>query len=470
MTHNQLLKEMCYGKKHLFIQAAAGYGKSYLIKQMQKIVNCGVIYGAPTGQAALNINGYTIHSLFILAIGIQNPKNPSSNLNIEKIKMIKGTHTFLIDEISMVRCDIIDTINTMFKTIKRCNEPFGGIRMILVGDIFQLPPVITRYDSQCLSLLYPNNDCGYYFFTSEVFRDFCFLSNLKFYILTYNFRQKNDIIFKDILDRSRMGDNSQNDLLCLNSRAIKKAPKNALIIQTLNNDVIKTNYYFIKLLKDTPSISYPKIEIFEKNYFDRNELRVNLEPLHIKKGMKIMFTMNDNPDYRFVNGSVGFIKDKILSNNNNVEYVIVDIDGKEYEIKRRIKIISRSVWNDTENQVIQNEVARIFQFPFIPAYSITVHKSQGLTLSKTLIDLSKGTFAPGHAYVALSRVRSLNDLFLASPINKIDFKVSESIKDYYYKICENATFVDSGSIYKGNNLEKNYLDFNGLSIIEYGPN
>jgi len=442
MTYDDLLKEMCFGKNHLFIQAPAGYGKSHLILKMQEQVKNNIIYVSQTGIAACNINGITIHSLFNFNLGVQDILNTSINIqDSDKFCMLKSAHTLLIDEISTVRADMFDKMNNVLKSIRKNDTPFGGMRIILVGDIFQLPPVVTNRDMECLQKLYPNNDNEYYFFKSNVFRDSAFLSNLKYYELKHNFRQEKDTDFQYILNKIRIGDINDFELVPLNYRAFEKKPDDALIITTKNNFVNNYNKQSIELLLDTPYQSVPYIEVFDNSFRKNKEIHKYNKPLTIKKEMRVMFTVNDNMNKVYVNGTMGIVKDKIFSDNNDLKYVIANINGNEYEIKRMTKTIYQSAFNHDRNYVETMEVAKIIQFPFIPSYASTAHRVQGKTLDKIIVDLSPGIFSHGQAYVALSRVKSLNDLYLVYPIRASDILVSKNISEYYKLISKDIIKV-----------------------------
>ena len=484
MTYDELLDEMCYGSKHMLIHSGAGFGKSTLIHRMQER-RCNAIYAGPTGLSALIINGVTIHSLFNLLPSFQDFVDTTIMItDHQKLNAIKYAHSLILDECSMIRCDLFDKIDTLLRLIRNSDKPFGDIRLILFCDLYQLLPVVDKTEIPYLKSRYSSLS-EYYFFNSYVFNEYAFLNNLQCYELTYNFRQENDIPFQNILSNIRLGKLPNIDFICLNSRFSNNLPKDSLYLTTNNNMVNAINNYGINCLQDEPFYSYPKINIIEEITLDLFNQSLFSKPIIIKKEMKIRFTMNDSirNEKRFVNGTMGFIKDKIFSSNKDIEYVIVDIKGIEYSVFREKRTLYKPFFNKETMQVEIKGYAEVIQFPFVSSFASTIHKVQGMTLDKAIIDLSGGVFCHGQAYVALSRVRTLEDLHLVTPILEKDIKVSKYITDFYNKILPSITYVSKDSkssqflntifilnaIFGNNYKSKKFLNWDDESIVEYTP-
>jgi len=428
--------------KHLFIHSPAGYGKTNIISKMQQIIKYGIIYAAPTGLAAYHINGITIHSLFNLKPCIQNPFDKNITISdSHKLSLLRNANTLVIDEISMIRCDLLDKINEILKIIRNNNEPFGGLRMILFGDLFQLTPIVIQNELNYLKELYKYNR-DYYFFESNAFNEIDFLTNLECYELTHNYRQENDVPFQILLNNIRTANLSKIDLLLLNTRLFAQPVKDTMYLATNNKTVDCINAFSISNLPDEPTLSIPIIESIESIDSDLLKQYPYILPIIIKKDMKIRFTMNDsiNNNRRFVNGTIGFIKEKIFK-NNFLEYVIAEINGNEYDIRRETRMLYEPYYNAVLKQTEIREFASITQFPFISSYANTIHKSQGMTLDNAIVDMSGGSFCHGQTYVALSRVKTLNNLFLIKPITLNDIKVSKSIVLFYRTILPSINLV-----------------------------
>jgi hypothetical protein len=484
MNYDNLLDEMCYGSNHMIIHGPGGSGKSSLIHKMQKVTTT-VIYTAPTGIAALNINGMTIHSLFYLLPSIQNPFDIGFPINDNnKLNMLINADTLLIDEISMLRRDAFDKVNTILKFIRKCREPFGGMRLIMVCDLFQLCPV-TKNDASCLlEKLYPDNS-GFYFFNSTAFNELLLSNKLRWYELTHNFRQESDIPFMRVLNEVRVGEASDDAIQALNTRIIKKRPRNTICLARLNETVKNFNKKCFSKLTDTPYYSkafiYP---IAAKNSGAVRQCPYS-KTVPIIKGMAVRFNMNDGPknNYRFVNGTMGVIIDKVFS-NEKLQYVVADINGEKHAILRETRTLYQDSFNKETSKIESIKHASITQFPFEPGFASTIHKSQGMTLDRAIIDIGDGDYPHGLLYVALSRVRRLEDLYLVRPVMKERIKVSKNVNNFLRMMYPMFSFVDHEPVNNGftadNNAvfspllitaygEKAYLPFSDPSIVEYGP-
>ncbi|MDR1588072.1 MAG: AAA family ATPase, partial [Treponema sp.] len=334
MTYDELLLEMCNGKDHLFIHGGAGSGKSELIHKMQKN-DKNVIYAAPSGIAALNIKGATIHSVFSLKPTVQNVNEPIKIKDIEKIKIIKNAKTLLIDEVSMVRCDLFDKIDSCLRKIRENNMPFGGVRIILVGDLFQLGPVVADIDRSYLIKYGYKND-NFEFFNSAIWKENNFISNIRFYELNHNFRQSEDMTFNTILSSIRLGLYDTKKMTLINKRVVNYYDDNCHYLTVRNKTARAINESKLLELKGNQYESVPFVDPLSMS--DNNAVRkcpIN-QVLSIKENMKIMFVMNDGGKNgkRWVNGTIGFISGIKIGVNNYIESVTIDINGKNLDVVR----------------------------------------------------------------------------------------------------------------------------------------
>ena len=388
---------VAYTNTSLFITGKAGTGKTTFIKGIQEIVDKNFIVLAPTGIAAMNVGGQTIHSFFGLpfeAIG------PDTELEVsrEKREVLKHTDTIIIDEASMVRCDWVDGIDRFLRSLTKTHLPFGGKQMLFVGDLFQLPPVVV-YGSATADMLQDMYGSGTpYFYKANVMKRM----NLPKIEFQKVYRQK-DLRFLNILDRMRLGENTNEDLEMLNG-------------QVSSNDkvgdfaVILTAY-----VKMADGINEKKLDDIESEEFCyqgdiEGDFRIQDTPvpmeLRLKVGAQVMFTRND-VNHRWVNGTLG---------------TVVELNSKEIKVKigEAIHDIGCVVWESYEYEFDKENQEG----------AITIHKSQGMTFDRMHFDLTRGTFAPGQAYVAISRMRSLDGLTLSNKIRHHHIMQNTEIKAF----------------------------------------
>jgi hypothetical protein len=434
MTYDELLEEMRGGKSHMFIHGGAGSGKSELIHKMQTH-SSGIIYAAPSGIAALNNKGVTIHSVFNLKPTVQNANEMIKIKDEEKIEAIKNADTLLIDEISMVRCDLFDKIDSSLRKIRENTMPFWGVRIILVGDLFQLGPVANTQDQPYL-IKYGYSSDNFEFFNSMAWNNSNFISRLRFYELNHNFRQAEDRTFGAILSSIRLGLCDMKKLAIINKRVATHCDDRCHYLTIRNETAQSINKSRLLRLPGNQYESVPFIEPI--SMIDNQSVKkcpIN-QVLTIKRNMKVMFVMNDSAKNgkRWVNGTIGFLVGITLGKNNYIESVAIDINGKNYDVSREYyEIYSPFYYNGLFGAKC---IARIFNFPFVAAWASTIDKCQGLTLDKVFIDFEEKAFRPGQAYVALSRARSLRSISLNRPITPEDVHVSPSIKQFYQDISK----------------------------------
>ena len=383
-----------------FLTGRAGTGKTTFLRNVQQMVDKEFITLAPTGVAAILAGGDTIHSFFGLPMEVCYP-GTMGKMNEARIQTLLHTDTIIIDEVSMVRCDIIDAIDyTMRKTL-RSTLPFGGKQVIFVGDMFQLPPVVARKEERELMRdLYHTDDC--FFYKADVIKRMR-LVKIEFQKV---YRQ-DDPHFLQILENVRLNKVTPEDLMHLNKRVCQPTKEDGMVI-TLASRNSTADALNEKRLAEIDSEEY----VYEgtvQGKFDEKRFPVE-KTMKLKVGAQVMFTRNDQQK-RWANGTLGKVaklsKDEVqVTTNSGATYVVPNCswDSVSYEY-------------DKEAKKLKKEVTGTFtQYPLKLAWAITVHKSQGMTFEKMSLDLSMGMFAAGQLYVALSRVQSLDGLFLSKGV------------------------------------------------------
>lgn len=419
-------KLISYTRQSVFMTGKAGTGKSTFLRHIVENTKKRTVVLAPTGIAAVNAGGVTLHSFFHLPFKPLLPDDPDLQIRnlrqrlkhtAEQQKLIRELELIVIDEVSMVRADIIDFIDKVLRLYSgRFREPFGGKQLLLVGDIFQLEPVVTSDMRDIFRDLYPN----LYFFSAKVFRDFALVP-----IELRKVYRQSDSLFIGMLDRMRLGAVSADDIAMLNSRVDPEAssPERqkefTMTLAPKRDTVDAINTSRLGRLKRKLHTFHGEI----RDKFPENSLPVPLV-LELKVGAQVVFVRND-PEKRWVNGTIG----KIHSISEN---------SLEVELENgQIHTITREVWEnvsyryDKETKKIDEEVLGTFtQYPLRLAWALTIHKSQGLTFPRVIIDLEGGAFAAGQAYVALSRCQSLEGLTLRTKVNPYDFFVNPAIRSF----------------------------------------
>lgn len=411
----------------VFLTGKAGTGKSTFLKYVCQETKKKHIVLAPTGISAINAGGVTLHSFFKLPFRPMMPDDPDLSLQggrifellkyrKEHIKIIEEIELIIIDEISMVRADTIDCIDRILRVYSgNMRAPFGGKQLLFVGDIFQLEPVVTSDQKEIIRLFYPNA----FFFSARVFNEI----NLVPIELTKVYRQT-DQKFISILDRIRDNKATHSDIQVINGRlnpTFNPSERDMYITLATRRDNV--DYINEKKLNEIKAPEYIHEGIIEGDFPETG--LPTAKKLVIKEGAQIIFLRNDGLR-RWVNGTIGIISQ--ITDTEEI-YVLLD-NGKEVILENETWRNYRYRYNEEEKKIEEEIIGTFTQFPIKLAWAITIHKSQGLTLSNVIIDFSGGVFAGGQAYVALSRCTSLEGMVIKKPLNKSDIFVRPEIIDF----------------------------------------
>ena len=409
-----------FTRRSLVLTGKAGTGKSTFLRYVDKHTKKKHVILAPTGIAAINAGGATLHSFFRLPFHPLLPNDTrydrrhikeTLKYTSEQRKMLRELELIIIDEISMVRADIIDFIDKVLRIYTRNYEPFGGKQLLLVGDIYQLEPVVKEEDRQLLSPFYASA----YFFNAKVWQQMQLVS----IELRKVYRQKDDR-FIALLDRIRQNTATQQDLQSLNARVGTEGTAEGLsIILAARRDIVDyTNEQRLAALEGNPSIFYGTI----RGDFPDSSLPTPME-LALKPGAQVIFIKNDK-EKRWVNGTLGTV---IAIDEEGGIITVADEQLNEFDVEREVWENVRYTFNEKEQKIEEQLLGTYEQFPLRLAWAITVHKSQGLTFSQVSIDFTGGVFAGGQTYVALSRCTSLQGISLKAPIRQQDIFVRAEV-------------------------------------------
>lgn len=433
--------------KTIYLTGKAGTGKTTFLKYLKKVTHKKMVVLAPTGVAAINASGETIHSFFHIRPSVYIPEDPLRTADSElnelsmksifkhlkysksKVELIRNLETIAIDEVSMVRCDIMDVIDKILRLYRDSTKPFGGVQMILVGDAYQLPPIVKKEEQEILKSSYD----GIFFFDSKVMEQIINNNQLIYVELQKVYRQ-NDSKFIELLDRVRVNDMQDKDFALFDSKINKdkfiNENKSHIILTTTN---VKVNYINEKRLAALPTQSKIYNAVVTGTFAEKE--RPTDIALELKVGAQIIFIRNDKEN-RYYNGKLGVVKhlgEKFLlieTETNNGEKIDVTVHPETW------KSVSYK-WNKTENVIEEEILGTFMQLPVRLAWAITVHKSQGMSFDRVMADLGN-SFETGQVYVALSRCRSLEGLLLSSKIKPqsiiadprvIEF--SKNMSEYY---------------------------------------
>jgi energy-coupling factor transporter ATP-binding protein EcfA2 len=396
--------------ENLFITGRAGTGKSTLLSHLSWNTSKQIVICAPTGVAALNVGGQTIHSLFRLPIGVIAEHDIDQSAELRKL--LNTIDTLVIDEVSMVNADLIDAVDRSLRQARqRKNEAFGGVQVVLFGDPYQLAPVPGDPDERAY---FEDRYESMWFFDARVWDD----TDLTIYELTTIHRQ-HEADFKFMLNAVRHGMVTAEIAGRLNEVGARPAPEDgAITLATTNGTVTRINA--TQLARLPGRVRTARAEVsgdFGGRAFPADE------SLELKLGARVMFLRNDTAEgggMRWVNGSVG----TIIKIDNTVW---VDVDGEHHEVRPAVWEKFRYSYSPLTKSLRKDVVAEFTQFPLRLAWAVTIHKSQGKTYDRAIVDLGQRSFAPGQTYVALSRISALDGLYLTRPLRPSDIIVDENV-------------------------------------------
>lgn len=397
----------------VLVVGRAGTGKSHFIRSLvaddpgypQALL-------APTGLAAMNIGGQTVHSFFGF------PPRPLIGANEKPnwffTRTARATNRLIIDEVSMLRADVLDAMDQHLKVARKSSRPFGGVQMLLVGDFYQLPPVVRGEEGRLLE------DAGYaspYAFSAHVLRD----APLAAVELTEVHRQTNRD-FISLLSSIRERRGVEEAVTILNTVCLdRRLPARPVLLCATNAVADRYNAQGLGALAGVAA-QYTGAFEGEGPRAQGDRFPAPMQLL-LKRGARVIFTQND-PEGRWVNGSLGTVREL------DEDTIVVALDeGDEVDVERAVWPQARWTWNAKENRMEVKEEFKYVQFPLAPAWALTIHKAQGMTLDAVEIDLGRGAFAPGQTYVALSRARSIESIRLARPLSPRDVQVDPAIAE-----------------------------------------
>jgi hypothetical protein len=407
----------------IFLTGKAGTGKTTFLHQIKQASAKRLVVVAPTGVAAINAGGVTIHSLFQLPFGPLVPgavEQEARKFNRDKIRLIRTLDLLIIDEISMVRADVLDGIDEVLRRYRHRSEPFGGVQLLLIGDMQQLPPVIRDEEWNLLS---PYYDTGY-FFGSRALRQMPYVS----IELTHIYRQS-DQRFIDLLNSIREKTVTRPQLDMLNERYVPDfSPDDKegyITLSTHNTSAQQINSQKLKALKAPLQTFTATVE----GDFPANTYPTEAD-LDLKVGAQVMFVKNDiSREKLYYNGKIG----RIVDIDDEVIYVKSTQDGQEIAVHRVDWTNVRYSLDPTTKEIKSEAIGTFTQYPLRLAWAITIHKSQGLTFKKAIIDAASA-FAHGQVYVALSRCKTLDGLVLRAPIPAHSIKTEQLLEDFHEQV------------------------------------
>jgi len=430
-----------------FLAGRAGTGKTTFLKKIQEDSKKCFVVLAPTGIAAMNAGGQTIHSFFGFDLGVLTPGYIGA-MNENKIRAIRNIDGIIIDEVSMVRCDIMDAIDRTLRHYRKSYAPFGGLQMILVGDMFQLEPIATGQDKEILKEFYPG-EC-YYFYKSMVIGHME-LPKIEFQKI---YRQT-DPRFIELLEHLRVGKFSHSDMARINSRVVPEWERNShcVTLTSRREEARAINEQKLKAINE-PEFAYDVMVQGEC----RRLSEILEEHLILKVGAQVMFTKNDR-DSRWVNGTVC----KISKLGETHVQVIME-DGAEHVVEQETWDFYDQEYDKESRSLKKNIIGRASQYPLRLAWAITIHKSQSLTFSHVAVDFGKRAFSNGQAYVALSRARSFEGLELVRPMSSDSVMVSKDVLKFSEQFNDEKIITRELSIGSAIEASLREQDFDAISV------
>ncbi len=418
------MQKMRSGKAFVFITGKAGTGKSTLLKYFADQNNKRIPILAPTGVAALNVQGETIHRFFKIppAVDLETARWEAESR--KKPEIYRKIDTIVIDEISMVRADLFDAMDLFLQIIRQDKRPFGGVRIIGIGDLYQLPPVVTTSERNDFLQKYKTP----YFFSSVAYKNLQVMNEIDFAELTKIYRQT-ELDFIEILNAVRSCKATNEQLTVLNSRLLQtEPPEDAIRLTTTNEVADRINQLKMGEIDAEPVVFEGVIE----GKFKEKETPTEVH-LVLKVGARVMCVANDMQG-RYVNGSLGWVVDICKDGENPSVTVQLDERVEPAKIEVFQWKIHRSKFDKKLGELKQEEIGSFKQIPLRLAWAVTIHKSQGKTFKKLVLDLGRGAFASGQVYVALSRARDLKGLHLLQPVKTAHLFANNEVGNFFDNI------------------------------------
>ena len=400
-------------QEHIFVTGRAGTGKSTLLNHLSWQTSKQVVICAPTGVAALNVGGQTIHSLFRLPIGVIADHEIEQGADVRKV--LNTIDTLVIDEVSMVNADLLDAVDRSLRMARtRRHEAFGGVQLVLFGDPYQLAPVPGDADERAY---FADHYESMWFFDAKVWNE----TDLTIYELATVHRQ-HEAEFRYMLNAVRHGQVTKEIADRLNATGARTPPSTEIItLATTNATVNRINAINLAKLPGKSRIARADVAgDFGGRAFPADE------ELELKLGAQVMFLRND-ADQRWVNGSVGVV-------TRIGQTVFVEVDGEEHEVQPSTWEKYKYSYSAATKELKKDIVAEFTQFPLRLAWGVTIHKSQGKTYERAVVDLGQRSFAPGQTYVALSRISSLDGLYLSRDLRPSDILVDENVTRFMSRV------------------------------------
>lgn len=398
-------------RQHIFVTGRAGTGKSTLLEHLSWRTSKQVVICAPTGVAALNVGGQTIHSLFRLPIGVIADHDIEQSGELRKL--LGAIDTLVIDEVSMLNADLLDAIDRSLRQARaKPNDAFGGVQLVMFGDPYQLAPVPGDPEERAY---FADRYRSMWFFDARVWDE----TELTIFELATIHRQ-HELEFKTLLTAVRHGVVTAEMAGRLNEMGARPAPEDGTItLATTNATVTRINGSALARLPGAA-----KTAVAEVNGEFGGRAYPADERLELKLGAQVMFLRNDTGgDGRWVNGTIGEVV-KIS------DTVTVEVDGEDFEVQPSTWERYRYTYSSATKTLSKDVVAEFTQFPLRLAWAVTIHKSQGKSYDRAIVDLGPRSFAPGQTYVALSRITALEGLYLTRPLRPSDIIVDERVKDF----------------------------------------
>jgi ATP-dependent exoDNAse (exonuclease V) alpha subunit len=401
----QVLDILDTSSAHLLLTGRAGTGKSTLLQHFRQTTSKKLVVLAPTGVAAVNVNGQTVHSFFGFRPGITLDKVRARSRGQNSI--YKQLDMIIIDEISMVRADLLDCIEKFLRLGGRYEgQPFGGIQMVFIGDLYQLPPVVPEDEQELFETVYASP----YFFDAEAYAK----ANMTRVELTEVYRQR-DPIFVEILDALRTGALNGPQRTYLNRQCFRQRAQtegSPIQLVTTNHMADRINHNYLERLPGKAQLYTGEI----RGTFGERQLPTH-ERLRLRPQARVMLLNNDT-EGRWINGDLGLVE-TLPGADHPEQAVRVRLDrGERVDVLRHKWEVIRFRYNPERDRIESEVMGSFTQYPLRLAWAVTIHKAQGKTFDEVVVDFGRGTFAPGQAYVALSRCTSMAGLVLRRPLEQ----------------------------------------------------